>query len=340
MKRWVHPFLFTTLIGALLLGTSAPAEAEGTTVAVLDLAFEGEIPPWMSARLRLRLEQGLAATGLSMMSGERINEALSGSGGSCATATCRKALGQKLGCDYLVGGTIQGEARSFVFQLWIARSGTGDIISTLKEGCDICGQRKVFSRMELVASRLSARMAGETNAPARILLDSDPAGAQITVGNTPMGTTPRALSLPPGSHRITLKAPGHIPAVLDVEAISGMEERRTVDLIPTDMSAGERRAGWIAMGTGVAALAAGVALLVMDGGSAGCTGNEPTIGDTSGPCPQRYETALAGGMLAGLGSAALAGGAALLYLGYRGDEPAKEKASLRLSLAGISGRFW
>ncbi len=326
---------------ALWLGGAPEARAEGTAVAVLDLAFEGEIPSWMSARLRARLEQGLAATGLIMMPEERIKAALTGSGGSCATALCRKALGQKLGCDYLVGGLIRGEARSYTFELWIARADSGEVAATLMETCDICGQQKVFTRTELVASQLAARMERGQKTPARVLVQSDPPGARVRVGDEDRGSTPVALSLPPGKHDITLELADHIPAAIQVDAQAGMEVRRRVTLIPAGGSGTTRMLGWAAAGAGVAALAAGIVLMIIDGNGVGCTGDEVTIGATTRPCPERYETMAAGAVLAGLGGVALAGGGTLLYLDRRArSSEARAAAGVRLTGAGLQGRFW
>ena len=329
-------------LALLLLG--AQAQATATTVAVMDLAFEGEIPPWMSDKLRQNLEQGLAATGLGMLPAEQIRTALSGSGGSCATSACRKALGQKLGCDYLVGGTIKGEARSFQFRLWIARADTGQLQATLEDGCDICGQAKVFARMELVASRLSARMASKEEAssrPARILLRSEPPGGEIIVDNKAAGTTPSTLTLSPGLHRITVSAPGYLPAYMEVEATSGVDEQRSVTLIPrTTPGSTWRVLGWTSLGAGVAALTAGVVLLLLDGAEANCSGSEISVGPTAQPCPGQYDTLAAGAALTGVGAAALGAAGYLLYRGYSHKTPAAtEQAGVRFTGGGIAGRF-
>ena len=328
-------------VALLMLCPQAQAQAQvPTSVAVMDLAFEGEIPPWMSDRLRQELAQGLAATGLSMMPAEQIRQALRGSGGSCATSTCRKALGQKLKCDFLVGGTIQGEARSYTFKLWIASADTGKVAATLKEACDICGQAKVFSRLELVASQLSARMDRGDKRPAKLLLRSQPPGANITVEDKPMGSTPGALTLSPGKHRITVSAEGYIPATLEFEAQPGVEEQREVTLIPSgDSGSLHRILGWSAVAGGVAAVVAGVVLIALDGSSAGCTGAEITVGETTGPCPSQYDTLVAGWVLTGVGAAALSGGGYLLYRGYGGSSQSSEQASLRLTGTGITGTF-
>lgn len=337
--RWGGAWAAGMLAAAMAMTGWAPAaRAEDTTVAVLDLTFEGEIPSWMSARLRQRLDRGLAATGLTMMPAARVSAALEGSGGSCATDTCRRALGVRLGCDYLVGGTISGQARSYRFRLWIARASSGELAATLEEGCDICGQRKVFSRMELVASRLSAKMAEETRAPARVILISRPDGASITLDGKPAGTTPRTLTLGPGKHRVTVEAPGFIAAALELTARSGMEERREVELIPVGQKPARGSVlGWVAAGAGVAALAAGVALLALDGHEAGCSGDEISVGTTRQPCPEVYSTAAAGGVLTGVGAAALVGAGVLLYLGY---SDSGEQTGVRLTATGIQGRFW
>ena len=326
---------------ALLLA-AATAQAAPTTVAVMDLVFQGEIPPWMSEKLRQNLEQGLAATGLSMLPAAQITEALSGSAGSCATSACRKALGEKLKSDYLVGGDIKGEARSYQFRLWIARADTGELLATIKESCDICGQAKVFARMELVASRLSARMASkqEQKRPARLLLRSDPPGGDITVDGEAAGTTPRTLTLSPGKHQIMVSTPGHIPASLEFEAVSGVDEQRRVALIPkATPGANWRVLGWTSLGAGVAALAAGVVLLVLDGSETECSGSESPVGPTSQPCPSVYETLAGGAALTGVGAAALGAAGYLLYRAYRDDAPAREQAAVRFTGGGIAGRF-
>ena len=152
----------------------------------------------------------------------------------------------------------------------------------------------------------------------RLSLTGTPAGATIFDGASLVGTVPGDLQLSWGEHRLRIASKGYESEVLLVHAGPTAEETRRVDLAPlaptnspVDGKRRNRRA--VLIGSGVALLAGGGALIGLGGASyarsGGCEG--PT------PC-QSYTTTNAGAdAMIGMGVASVGGGLGLLIKGIR-----------------------
>jgi len=147
-------------VAVFLGGASAHGAAD---VAVVDLSFKGSIQDWMKKLLHGRLVKGLKATGATVVTDQGVRLVIKG---SCDTDLCRAKLAARIGCRYLVGGTIKGEDRSYDINLWMARGDSGRVEARFDQRCEICGQEAVASKVELAASALRAKMEAATPAAA------------------------------------------------------------------------------------------------------------------------------------------------------------------------------
>lgn len=99
---------------------------------------------------------------------------------------------------------------------------------------------------------------------AALLLDTNPAGAVVSLDNKPVdGETPVRVELAPGSHRVELVRPGFEPVVREIEVgagetISLVYQLEAVPVAPKRQSP----LPWIVGGTGLVSLGASVGLLL------------------------------------------------------------------------------
>ena len=306
-------------VGAALLVAGAAARAE-TTVAVVGLAFKGEVPSAVRAAMNEHLGNGLSAAGLRLVPEASLRAALGERDGRCAEAACWKGVAARLGCRYVVGGSVKGEDRSYDLALWMGDATTGTVAAWVQERCDICGLAAASEKMDLTASALAAKLTAAERAPARVSLVADPPGASVFVDGVEVGPAPRELELAAGKHELVLRAPGYLAATRSVTAIAGVQERLELRLLRAGGTSPARVVGWIGVGAGAAALAAGIALLAINGQSVDCPGD-----GRPGLCTRK--TSAGGGVAGGLGAAALGVGGYLLYRGYRRGPAEAERAA-------------
>lgn len=70
----------------------------------------------------------------------------------------------------------------------------------------------------------------------RVVVESNPAGAEVIVGGQVVGTTPASLELPADGDkvRITVKKSGYKTRTIGVTPVEGKTRRVKVDLTPTE----------------------------------------------------------------------------------------------------------
>jgi hypothetical protein len=306
-------------------------------VAVVGLTFSGEVAEGIQQELTRKVHDGLAGAGLQVIGEQASRQALGSQAPRCADAACWRTTAAKLGCRYLVGGSIQGEDRSYMIELRMADGRTGQVVAQVHSACNICGLKAVAEKIELAASSLREKLQASAKAPARVIVASDPPGASLTVDGAEAGLAPKELELAAGAHRITAKADGFIAATRTISAVSGVSERLTIRLVPVPPSSSTKVAGWVVAGAGLASLGLAAALFALDGDPVGCQGEENFPG---GQCPEQVETSAGAWITASVGAVAVAAGAYLLYRGYLAKRPRPALgAGLRPSRLGLSGRF-
>jgi len=299
------------LAAALLCLGGGVARAEGR-VAVVGLVFEGEVSTGVRAELSERLGRGLTAAGWRLAPAADLRRALGGHQGPCVEEACWRRVAKALGCRYAVGGVVKGEARRYDIKLWIGDSVSGAVAARVDERCNICALHAAAEKMELIASALAERLAAAERAPAHLAVVTDPPGATVLVDGTEVGSAPRELELAAGRHLVVVRRAGYVATERSITMVAGAQERLALRLLQLPGTPSPARVvGWVSLGTGVAALAAGIALIAVDGQSVDCpAAGEPKLG----LCLQRA-TMAEGAVLTGLGAAAIGVGGYLLYRG-------------------------
>ncbi|MEW5741958.1 MAG: PEGA domain-containing protein [Myxococcota bacterium] len=131
---------------------------------------------------------------------------------------------------------------------------------------------EVVSRKD-VTLELSLKPKEDTR-PADVTIDSNPAGAIITVDGKLAGLAPTRVKLPPGGHEVLADLDGYATTRIEVVVTAGQERKVTVAMERAggeEGGGGKRRvpvAGLVTLGVGVALVAGGAALAVKAQGDA------------------------------------------------------------------------
>jgi len=325
-----HVALWTCGAALLTLAPARVARAD-EAVGIFDLAFHGDIKPWLQKLLTEHLRKGLTETGLTVVDQAKMKKTLARHQGGCDTPACRRAVAGDLNARYLVGGTVSESERSYSIALWIALGPSGEVAARQKQQCDICGKDKVAGAIDLAASALRAKIKDSSTRLATIKVTTLPAGAVVLVDGDEVGHGPLTLTLPGGDHEIKARAKGFLPGMVKVKAVAGLQESVEVRLLASGEPGGAvdhvlRPLGWATVAMGLGGIGAGVALLVIDGQGVGC----PDAGSVPGDlvqCEERRDTASVGWILTGAGLATAAAGGYLVWRAHDGasrDEPTRE----------------
>ncbi|MBK8480004.1 MAG: PEGA domain-containing protein [Proteobacteria bacterium] len=307
----------------LALVGAAPQTALGQPrVAVLPLDVNGQLASRALQVLDQRLSLGVTAAGMTVVGGSLAKMPLPSSGG-CGPA-CRQGLASQLSARFVAGGRVAVRYDDYQISLWLADGRTGRTVSELERRCDVCGISAAAETMDLAASELVARQRVEREAPATLVITTQPAAAELVVDDRPVGRAPQTLSLAAGPHRLEARAAGHLSERRTITSTAGERLALSLVLLPSaaassadaaDAAPGvlppwRRTSGWSAVVTGVAAIVGGVALLLVDGNAVDCSAGR-TFGEV---CRGERRTATLGWTLLGTGVAAAATGSLLLTL--------------------------
>lgn len=297
---------------------AAPAEPSRPGVVVAPIVFEGELRESFRGVVRDNLLEGL----------QRSDYAILDAGGN----------GEPEGL-YVVRATMTVESRNYALVLELVDR-NGEVIASSEDRCELCGIGEVELMVADQAAVLADTLQSSLKAQPVLVIESRPPGAVISLDGEVIGSTPLTLRVAAGQHRTHASLSGHFSQQLEVEAVEGMRQIVTLQLvaIPQGPTLQERRratmAPWgvAALSVGTAALAAGVTLLVIDERpyQRQCGGADV---DSDGNCRLLYDTQAGGIAATATGVAALAVGAALLGLAY-GNGEARRRRSARLRIGG------
>jgi len=312
-------------------------------VAVLRVEFTGDMRDNDKVFLSEKLVLGLAAADFRVFAGLAVTELLKQGSRleTCRQADCYKEIASRLGVDYLVNLSVGVQKRNYDVSLELISGASGKKIGGGTERCELCGIREVGSQMDRQVLGLKRNAeAAAAAAPARVAVESRPAGAEVSIDGEPAGTTPLSVDVPSGSHQVVVKADGYAPSERSLFIESGTNGFLALDLAPTGVRAvagrGHRGLGIAATLVGLAATAAGIGLqLFWDGGFVRC---ELPMSNIKMGCQKEVqrEASLESGILIGAGSMMLLSGGILWYLAPSGS-PAD--AGLQSFTTGVQGRF-
>jgi hypothetical protein len=308
--------------GLAITAGSAPADAQDV-VAVAPLQVSGDLPPRWTQALRKAVDRGL----------QRGKFGTTSLDAECADARCWAHEAEGSSAKNVVVVSVHESYKVYELQAQIVRVRDAKVVATTNDTCEVCGLADVEERTEALAATLRDRLDAGTEGPPRLLVRSDPPGARVLVDGVEVGTTPMSYEGTEGQHRLRVELPGHAPAERDLKLVEGVDETLDLQLVeqkglgPSDPSGGDVPdawartrplviSGWTALGVGLASVATGVALLVIndDQVQSKCSGNDL---DVNGNCRYLYDTKTGGIAAASAGAAFVVAGAVLLGVGYR-----------------------
>ncbi len=300
---------------AWLMTTAGVVHAQSAPhrrTVVLRLDFEGSVNEVSRDQLARRLFEGLASAGFQVFSADELVARLYTSTPqlkSCADEACYRQISAALQANFLVIGKVDAKRRDYQITLSLIHGLSGKVLRSEDQRCDVCGIQEAGDTVNLAAAALRAGL-DEVEAPAQVTFETRPSGALIEADGRPLGFSPLTQEMSVGVHEIVISKAGFDQVTRSIEVVPGAAETVSIDLQRQPgpfLSGGWKAAGWVSLGLGVAAMAAGSYLMVLQGEGANCTGSGATK-----TCEDRYEhrwpaagLLAGGGLLAGFGSTVL-----------------------------------
>lgn len=317
------------LLGAHVgAGSDTRAPAEDQTILVLPLDVDGELPDKWRAEAESRIRAGFERSGVTLV------DADPGGTVGCRDRACIRGLADV--ATHVVRPQLRVEPgeRDYAFTIDVSSTRTGELVAKVEGDCDLCGFEEVGALIEAKAAAATASIERLRAAVALFEITSSPVGATIEIDGTRIGTTPTAVELAPGMHRIRVAKPGFRAQTIEVEAIEGL--RKSIELPlgvvddTTDRDARRTRAWFIAggvlMGVGVGTLATGGALLAIDGRPH----RRDCQTDVAGNCRFLYGTKNGAITALSLGAAGTVAGIVLVALAAKRHRRARPDQAMRL----------
>ncbi|HET6284713.1 MAG TPA: PEGA domain-containing protein [Polyangia bacterium] len=309
---------FLSFLSVMVAATAAAAEPIAR-IAIVRLDFEGGLVEGSRELFQQRLVEGLKAVQF---------EVVAGSGAAAGTPP---GTPQNMAAEYQVVGKVAASNKTYDITLELINGRTARSIGTNRERCEICGVEEAGEKMGLAASALRARLEALMKTPARFIIRSRPPGAVAVLDGQALGRTPIDREIVGGPHKLTLTSDGYSPMERTFTAVSSVDEVLDLDLVRVPSRFPYRTAGWIAIATGAALVAAGLWAVAIDGDEIACPASERDILDH---CPKVRSTRLLGALLAGTGAVSATLGGVWLYFGAVSSRGSTRNADTR-SGAGL-----
>jgi len=297
--------------GATPSHARAPASTRDRTVLAWPLAIDVELAPAAGTELAAAVHTGLARA--SVTSAE-IDAARATEAAACIDDACIVAIARAQGVRWVVRPRVHVDDRNFDIGATLIDSRDGVVLGTVSTTCELCGTAEVAEELANQVATLAGKLARIEPEPARLVLTTDPSGAEIVVDGRGVGRSPQTLSLAAGRHRIEVRKPGFVAVERSFAAVAGVDESLALVLVRS------RRplvgAGLGVLFGGLALTGSGAALWAIDGRAyrRRCSGDDV---DYAGRCRYAYDTATAGIVLTSVGIAAIVTGIALLATSRR-----------------------
>lgn len=197
-------------------------------------------------------------------------------------------------------------------------------------------QQRTIDAVGGVRETLDLTLQPEPRGSAVLVVQSAPSGAAVSIDGEPVGKTPLTHPIEPGRHELRVELSGHRPQIREVVLAPDKREEIAINFRRAGQTA--TILGGVSLGGGLAAIGAGIALLVIDGreDTSDCSGDNV---DADGDCKYEFTT-LGGGIAATVTGAVLAGvGVALLVIGKRRAKKSRARARIRPTAGGLVVQF-
>ncbi len=185
----------------------------------------------------------------------------------CSDPSCLAELGTASGADYLVTGNVTLGGDTYVMQLQLLRVDSARVDGRVSRSYN-GSTEGLFAEAGAAAKVLVRDILAERSGELAVVINEE--GASVSIDGAIIGVSPlRApLTLAEGLHRLEVEKKGFIVAREDVAVERDKQLTHTVTLLPSeewkrqyaDHARFVRRAGYVSLGVGVAALGGGAAL--------------------------------------------------------------------------------
>lgn len=282
--------------------TPAPAAAP-KNLAVVRPRLVGADTPALAEQIATLLTAGLAEAPVRRLPAADVARVTA----SCADAACIQPLHDALQADLILQATLTMTGRDFGLVLELLAAPDGALVARSAGSCDLCGRGELQAQVTAQLQQLQPALRAAAADPPRLQVATDPPGAQVHVDGQLVGVAPYDEEVLVGAHTLRVTYPRHSP--IERPFVAGpTPTRQQLELRRSPATMRLRAGGWVMLVTGVATIAGGAALLVIDGR---CTSDAR---DGTGACPRLYDTDWGGAglMTAGAGLAT-AGVVALIW---------------------------
>jgi hypothetical protein len=322
------------IAGALL---AAPARADGQpgagaapAVAIIRIDITGDHTPDLMKQLDGALVRTLGEVGFGGQSHASVQDAIRDNPrlADCASPDCLQQLPALLGANHFLRLRVEASSAIYEFEilLLVAEGTGGSIKERRKDSCPVCTSEEFIDR---VADNLRTLMTPFQ--PVAVRIESQPAGARLSINGRELGSTPFTGALAPGRYELRAALDGHLDAEQAIEVTAGSAGTPQSFSIGLTRSAGGGGGGggddsdggfgmwkWPAAFAAVGAVAVGSYWLSIDGDCA----EEPAM--SGGVCEKLYGTSAQGIVSVGVGAAL--GVAAGLMFWSDGNSEAEDSA--------------
>jgi hypothetical protein len=329
-RSCTHPMTARSPLGLLALltalaGGDAGAEKAASTgkTAVMPLGADPGVAEAQALRVRQAVRASLEENGAATISvAEADRLLLTVEDAACTKPACLGKVAAALGAAQLVGGRLaregkKGASAAWTLSLWLFDARQGATLATTEDRCESCTLDEAATFADRVAAKLVREVAAAaTGGSGRFDIRTHPSGARVKIDGNAVGITDGVFGVGPGVHTVALELEGHVLAVRSLRAAAGKTERLEVALEKAGGEAAGKvggeggRAGatggggavgvlkWVTLGAAVAGIAAGIALVVVDGRE-GCDRQYDKIA-----CQKLTSTMAPGAALLAVGAAA------------------------------------
>jgi len=328
LAAWLSA-LFVLLVAA----GDAHATDDEQRVAIAPIELDGASPDYLVQDLAARLLAGIGAAAHAVEDPA-----------TCGDRDCWIAFAARTQATHVVRTTLAVRDRDYDVRADLIDGRTGEVIATVTRACDICGAQELATTVEDVADALRRKLASERPRPPILIVTTAPTGAQVTVDDAPVGSTPLEVEVAVGTHDVQVGKRGHITQRRRIAFVDGVRETWEVELaVALTEQRGPvgrplRVAGWSAIGVGLAAVGVGVGFAVLDEEPirSRCSGANV---DIEGNCKYRYDTLAGGVVSAAIGGALVVTGIALVVVDRRRNRD--RRVALAPTWRGVAlwGRF-
>lgn len=155
--------------GALAIVIAGFAGAQGQRVAPISLQFSEELSAEVRSELLFEMRTALAHRGFDLLGHQVVAENLSKSTVSplCTVGPCLHEVGRVLGVNYVLVGSLTGEATTYDAQMTVLETETGTAVAQAWDRCDVCTIGDVETMMRRVTQHLADDMAPDRQAALR-----------------------------------------------------------------------------------------------------------------------------------------------------------------------------